>query len=173
MLFAINEVWADPSDTIIKACSNALYRDFCISSLSKAPGALEADLTQLSVIAVNLCIEEAKPVCDFIVDLRERNPNLSALEDCMELLEDTRDRLHDSESELRQLSGANLMEYMSDVQTWLSAVETNQETCVTGLQETQASETMVSTVKVKTDNLTMLISDALAVVNKLGEQGHI
>ncbi|GLJ13893.1 hypothetical protein SUGI_0221960 [Cryptomeria japonica] len=91
----------------------------------------------------------------------------------MELLEDTRDRLHDSESELRQLSGANLMEYMSDVQTWLSAVETNQETCVTGLQETEASETMVSTVKVKTDNLTMLISDALAVVNKLGEQGHI
>ncbi|GLJ13895.1 hypothetical protein SUGI_0222000 [Cryptomeria japonica] len=175
MFFAINGVWAatSTSDTIIKACNDSSDRDFCISSLSKAPGALQADLTQLSVIAVNLCIEEVKLVYDFIVDLRERNPNVSGIKDCVELLEDTRDELQDSESKLRRLSNANLNEYIADVLTWLSDGETNQDTCVTGLLETRASETLLSAVKAKTDYLAKLIDDALVVVNNIADQGHI
>ncbi|GLJ13892.1 hypothetical protein SUGI_0221950 [Cryptomeria japonica] len=173
MFFAINGVWAatSTSDTIIKACNDSLDRDFCISSLSKAPGALQADLAHLSVIAVHLCIEEVKPVYDFIVDLRERNPNVSGLKDCVELLEDTRDELHDSESKLRRLSDANFNEYMADVMTWLSGGETNQDNCVSGLQETHVS--LLSAVKAKTDYLAMLIDDALLVVNNVADQGHI
>ncbi|GLJ13896.1 hypothetical protein SUGI_0222010 [Cryptomeria japonica] len=175
MFLTIYGVWAatSTSDTIIKPCNDSLDRNFCISSLSKSPGALQADLAQLSIIAVHLCIEEVKPVYDFIVHLRERNPNVSGLTDCVELLEDTKDELHDSESKLRRLSDANFNEYVADVMTCLSAGETNQDTCVTGLQETHASQTLLSAVKAKTDYLSLLIGDALVVVNKIADQGHI
>ncbi|GLJ13903.1 hypothetical protein SUGI_0222110 [Cryptomeria japonica] len=134
MFLAIHGGWAQTSDTI----SNALYTHFCVSSLSKASGALEADLTQLSVIAVRLSSE-----------------------------------LHDSQSELKQLSNVNFMEYVEDVLTRLSGVETNQDTCLSGLKESNVPATLVSSVKDNTDNLTMLISDALAIVSTLRQQGHI
>ncbi|GLJ13916.1 hypothetical protein SUGI_0222330 [Cryptomeria japonica] len=173
MFLAIHGGWAQTSDTISNACSNALYTHFCVSSLSKASGALEADLTQLSVIAVRLSSEVAKPVSRFIEKLKKRNPNVSALEDCSDLLKDTREQLHDSQSELKQLSNVNFMEYVEDVLTRLSGVETNQDTCLSGLKESNVPATLVSSVKDNTDNLTMWISDALAVVSTLRQQGHI
>ncbi|GLJ13898.1 hypothetical protein SUGI_0222060 [Cryptomeria japonica] len=173
--FAINGVWAatSTSDIIIKACNDSSDRDFCISSLSKAPGALQANLTQLSVIANGLCIEEGKPVYDFLVRVQKRHPKFSsALGDCVLFLFETRLWYNNTGIDLSELSDSNFYDNIQFVQVGLKAAIAFQDDCVAGLNRTHAPITVISSFKSRTDHLTMVTDDALAVVNLLAKQGH-
>ena len=119
-------------------------------------------------MAVNLAIAEEKSVSTFIENLKKGNP-----QDCSDLVKDTGDRLKDSQSKLKQLSNENFSENVSDAQTWVSAGASNQDTCLSGLEEGDTSANLMSSVKNNTKDLTMLVSDVLTVFNTLKQQGRI
>ncbi|KAH9314110.1 hypothetical protein KI387_022737, partial [Taxus chinensis] len=124
MCVAITATRAD-TETIRSACNTAAYKSHCISSLSGAPGALNASLPQLAVIVVELGIAESKRDSSFIESLKEKNPGVLGMEDCIELFNVTGEQLHKSVVQLRRWSGPNFKEYVAYVQTWLSAVADN------------------------------------------------
>eukprot|EP01018_Ginkgo_biloba_P027978 Gb_01420 [translate_table: standard] len=158
-----------PSDTIIKACNRCMYRQLCISSLSSYPGGLQANLTELSVIGVELSLHEAKQVSEFVVDQSRRAVNekeVAALKDCVDLFDDVLDQLNSSISELRSLNSGSMSDQIGNVQTWLSAALTDPSTCLDGLQDS-SNGNLTSVMKQKTENVTELMSNALAIVNSL------
>lgn len=65
-------------------------------------------------------------------------------------------------SELEKLS-KNFMEAISDVQEWLSVIQSYQDSCLSGLKKSNATATLVSKVKENTNDLNVMISDALVI----------
>ncbi|XP_068639182.1 pectinesterase 2.1-like [Aristolochia californica] len=80
----------------------------------------------------------------------------AGLSDCLQLLDLSRDLLEDSSMALRSLSKRS----HSDAHSWLSAVLTNYDTCLDGLQGTAKSM-----MKAQIQNLMALASTSLAIVN--------
>lgn len=152
------------------ACNGSLYRNVCISSLSSYPGAANANLSQLAGIAVVLSLNEAEQVSDYIADLKNKSNNGSdrqALQDCVELYQDTVQQLNSSASKLENMNSNSFADDIADVQTWVSAALTNPSTCLDGLGG--ANKNIVPVVNAKTEKSTEFMSNALAVINKLSD----
>jgi pectinesterase inhibitor-like protein len=152
------------------ACNGSLYRNVCISSLSSYPGASSANLSELAGIAVVLSLNEAEQVSDYIADLKNRSNDggdRDALQDCVELYQDTVAQLNTSASKLENMNSNSFANDIADVQTWISAALTNPSTCIDGLGE--ANKNIVPVVNAKTEKSTEFMSNALAVINKLSD----
>ncbi|GLJ15934.1 hypothetical protein SUGI_0263350 [Cryptomeria japonica] len=162
---------AQPSHTIVKACSTAQYKDFCIGSLSSAPGALKADMKQLAVIAVKLSLKEAQDVSGYVVNMKKADQSSSGgLKDCVELFKDTVSELHDSLSRLKGIKkkkGSDVEDAVFDARAWLSAADTNVDTCFDGLS---AHPDISRHLHTRSLYLSKLMSDALAVTHKLADK---
>ncbi|KAK4409720.1 Pectinesterase inhibitor 3 [Sesamum angolense] len=91
----------------------------------------------------------------------------SALHDCFSLLGDAVDQIRGSVKQMRRLksgAGEELRFQLSNVQTWMSAALTNEDTCVDGFEDVEEgalkSDVCDRTLKVKE-----VTSNALALVN--------
>jgi len=158
------------SQTIIMACNGSLYRNVCISSLASYPGASRANLSELAGISVALSLDEAERVTNYIADLKNKSndsKDSNALQDCVELFQDTVEQLNTSVSKLAHMDSNSFANDIADVQTWVSAALTNPSTCLDGLGE--ANKNMVPVVNSKTEKSTEFMSNALAVINKLSD----
>ncbi|KAL0296603.1 UNVERIFIED_CONTAM: Pectinesterase inhibitor 3 [Sesamum radiatum] len=89
-----------------------------------------------------------------------------ALHDCFTVFGDAVDQIRGSLKQMRKLTGTGeeLRFQMSNVQTWMSAALTNEDTCVDGFQDVADGPVKMDvcdrTVKVKE-----VTSNALALVN--------
>ncbi|KAI3735159.1 hypothetical protein L6452_14647 [Arctium lappa] len=86
---------------------------------------------------------------------------VAALKDCVELLSDSVYELKRSLEEMNQPGSKSLRLVMSDLQTWVSAAMTNEDTCIEGFANTK----MKNVVRGKIVNVAHLTSNALALIN--------
>ncbi|CAA3009327.1 21 kDa -like [Olea europaea subsp. europaea] len=90
----------------------------------------------------------------------------AALHDCFSLFGDAIGQIRDSLKQMRQLSGSgeSLRFQMSNVQTWMSAALTNEDTCTDGFEDVPDGPMKVDLCGrvVKVEEVT---SNALALVN--------
>lgn len=87
---------------------------------------------------------------------------IAAMKDCVELMSDSVYELKKSLDEMSRPGSKDLKLVMSDVQTWVSAAMTNEDTCSEGFAN---DPKMKSVVRGKIVNVAHLISNALALVN--------
>jgi len=87
--------------------------------------------------------------------------------DCVEVLSDSADELRRSIDEMSRLRASNFELTISDVQTWVSAALTDQNTCTDGFQEINAMENVKTVVRGRIVQVAQLTSNALALINKL------
>ena len=83
----------------------------------------------------------------------------------MNLFDDALSRLNDSVSAMKVGSGKELVltkEKISDIQTWISAAMTDQDTCNDGLEE--MGSTVADKVKSQVQSCKESISNSLAIV---------
>lgn len=85
----------------------------------------------------------------------------AATRDCQDLVEEALSRLNDSAVAIGK-GGDLTAEKRGDLQTWIGAAETDQETCVDGLEETKSA--VFDKVKAEIDNSMEFTSNALAIV---------
>lgn len=86
----------------------------------------------------------------------------------MTLFDDALSRLNDSVSAMQVGSGKELVltkEKISDIQTWISAAMSDQETCNDGLQE--MGSTVADKVKSQVRSSKESISNSLAIVSNM------
>jgi pectinesterase inhibitor-like protein len=96
------------------------------------------------------------------------NPKeVAAMKDCVEVLSESVDELRRSINEISRLSTSNFELTMSDVQTWVSAALTDENTCTEGFQEINAKGNIKTIVRGKIVQVAQLTSNALALINKL------
>lgn len=90
---------------------------------------------------------------------------VSAMQDCVEELSDTVDELSNSIDEMGNAKGSNTEIMINDIQTWVSAALTDENTCSDGFAGHSMDGDVKSAVSKQIQNIAHLTSNALALIN--------
>ncbi|KAL5560107.1 hypothetical protein UlMin_036318 [Ulmus minor] len=142
----INKV--ESKDLISVACSIALHKKDCESSLRSQPESKSADLIGLAKIALKLAEANANRVTSQFSQKLKKESNKyvkEELTDCLEAYQTALEKIEDSIDALAS-------KRFSDASTWVSAAMTEVESCKSALSSNKA--------------FTRYCSNVLAVTNK-------
>uniref|UniRef100_A0A0C9RU42 TSA: Wollemia nobilis Ref_Wollemi_Transcript_12938_882 transcribed RNA sequence n=1 Tax=Wollemia nobilis TaxID=56998 RepID=A0A0C9RU42_9CONI len=161
------------AEFINSSCKVTRYPAVCVATLSSYNGSLRAKQGELVNATVKDALLNTRNVSAWTTVLstskglskRER----AALKDCVENFGDTCGQMSQSLEELKQLRPAKFKFQMSNVQTWMSAALTNEDSCLDGFQGVNGSVQRL--VNSRVQNLCKLISNSLALVNNLAATG--
>lgn len=177
LLASTNDLWPVLShgedDRVREACSVTRFQDLCIHSLASFSKTAKRSPYLWARAAVSVTITETKSAIVYLAKLKQegrmQGRARTALEDCVECFHDAIDELHESLSELRDLESETFEYQMQNVETWMSAALTNEDTCLDGFlgRKGRRVEALVARVV----NVTFFTSNALAMVNKLASSG--
>ncbi|XP_022733975.1 21 kDa protein-like [Durio zibethinus] len=167
------------TDFIRTSCSVTLYPDVCYTSLSGYANATEQDPARLARIAIGVSLSKARHMAAYISNLSRAadygaDPRASAaLHDCFSNMGDTVEEIRGSLNQMRQLvaPGSESFRFqMENVQTWMSAALTDEDTCTDGFEDV-ADGPMKTEVCERMEKVKELTSNALALVNSYAEKG--
>eukprot|EP00258_Populus_trichocarpa_P013341 XP_002324181.3 putative pectinesterase/pectinesterase inhibitor 45 [Populus trichocarpa] len=153
------------SRVIKTVCNATTYQETCQKTLEKE---VEKDpsLAQpknLLKIAIKAADEEMKKVLKKASSFKFDDPReKAAFEDCLELVENAKEELKDSVAHVGDDLG-KLAKNAPDLNNWLSAVMSYQQTCIDGFPEGKLKSDMEKTFKASKE----LTSNSLAMVSSL------
>ncbi|XP_004495957.1 pectinesterase inhibitor 6 [Cicer arietinum] len=162
-------IFAEGKDNVKEACKVTRYQGLCVHSLAPFSNSAGRSPSKWARAGVSVTIAEVENVQTYLANLNRhgslRGRDKLALLDCIELFADALDELHSSLGVLRKLSRSTFGTQMGDLNTWISAALTDEDTCLDGFQgkkdrKIQLLQNRVLKVYYKTSN-------ALALVNKL------
>ncbi|KAI9097911.1 hypothetical protein K1719_025682 [Acacia pycnantha] len=164
-----------PTEAISRTCSKTQYPNLCVNSLLEFPGSTRATEQELVHISFNMTLQHLSKALYSSngISYVQMDPlELSAYEDCLELLEDSIDALARSLTSVAPSpddGSIRAVESPDDVMTWLSAALTSQDTCAEGLAEARGSvrDQMANNLK----DLSELVSNSLAIFSSSGSDG--
>jgi pectinesterase inhibitor-like protein len=137
----------------------------------KYADSIQTNRLRLTNTALNVTLASAKSTSvsmSTIAKSHGLNPKeVAAMKDCVEVLSESVDELRRSINEIGHLSTSNFELTMSDLQTWVSAALTDENTCTEGFQEINATGNIKTIVRGKIVQVAQLTSNALALINKL------
>ncbi|RAL43762.1 hypothetical protein DM860_014263 [Cuscuta australis] len=156
------------NDLVRKSCLNASYPEICYRTLSSYGGSAMKTPRDLAQAALQVSLGRAAKAAEFVRSVRgESGRERAALRDCVQEMGDAVEELRRSVAELKHLrKGAEFEWQMSNVETWVSAALTNEDTCLDGFKEVSAA--VRSDVRRKIRNMAKVTSNALYLVNQLG-----
>ncbi|XVF48813.1 hypothetical protein PTKIN_Ptkin03bG0218500 [Pterospermum kingtungense] len=173
--------------SIIKtSCSSTLYPELCLSTLSEAPDAETKIKNPKDVIemSLNLTITAVQSNYLSIKKLISSGKRLTkrektALNDCLELVDETLDELYKAERDLSDYPSfkKSISQHADDLESLLSAAMTNQETCVDGFSHDRADKKVRQALIDGQMHVFHMCSNALAMIKNLTDtdmasQGH-
>ncbi|VVB13267.1 unnamed protein product [Arabis nemorensis] len=149
----------DISVSVKAVCDVTLHREKCFETVGSAPNASRLNPEELFEYAVKITITElTKVLTGFSTSEHMDNATSAAMGACVELIGLAVDQLNST------MTSKNI----DDLRTWLSSVETYQETCMEALIEANnASLTTFGETHLK--NSTEMTSNALAIITWLGK----
>ncbi|OIT33191.1 PREDICTED: probable pectinesterase/pectinesterase inhibitor 25 [Nicotiana attenuata] len=160
-----------PSQSPSIACKSSLYPKLCRSLLSAFQHS-PSNPNDYSKFSVKQCQKNAGKLSNLIAHflttqkgraLFVNTKEISALNDCHQLSELTVDYLESISAELKAADGATTSDALvGKIQTLLSAVVTNQQTCYEGLKE--AGSSMVAELLAPLSNAAEIYSVSLGLV---------
>ncbi|CAJ1940605.1 unnamed protein product [Sphenostylis stenocarpa] len=155
------------SEKVVKAvCSSADFKERCEEPLNKA---MESDpkLTQpkdLLKLYVKLAEDEVSKAFNKTISLKlETEEEKGAFEDCKKLFEDAKDDIATSISELSKTELKNISDRTPDLNSWLSAVISFQQTCIDGFPEGNTKTELQNLMKDSKE----FISNSLAILSQV------
>ncbi|KAL8463671.1 hypothetical protein ACS0TY_033579 [Phlomoides rotata] len=172
LLFLAASASAYSTDFIRTNCDTTLYPALCYHSLAGYANAVQRDPARLARVAVGVSLSRAKHMAVYVANISGQadyaaDPRAAAaLHDCFSVLGDAVEQMRESLKQMRRLagSGEELRYQLSNVQTWMSAALTNEDTCVDGFEDVADGPVRMDvydrTLKVKE-----VSSNALALVN--------
>ncbi|GLT71251.1 hypothetical protein SLA2020_432850, partial [Shorea laevis] len=150
-------------------CQGTLYPDLCVSTLSSFPDLASKSLPQMISATLNHTVNEVKASSSNCTGIRGKLKNLDplqkrALDDCLELFDDTIAELKTTLSDLsaKNLSASNPYH---DCQTLLSAAMTNQYTCLDGFAYSKGNVRGV--IQNSLYNISHHVSNSLVLLKKI------
>ncbi|XP_038701708.1 21 kDa protein-like [Tripterygium wilfordii] len=168
------------SEYIRTSCGSTLYPEVCYTSLSRYSSAVKSNPARLARLAIAVSLSHARRMASYISNLtREADFGTntrasSALHDCFSNLGDAVEEIRGSLKQMRQIGAAGasgFMFQMSNVQTWMSAALTDEETCTDGFEDVPVGDKMKKEVCDKVIDVKKFTSNALALVNNYASKG--
>ncbi|CAA7043680.1 unnamed protein product [Microthlaspi erraticum] len=174
-------------DFIRTSCNATEYPDLCVTSLSRYASAVHKSPAKLAKLAIRVSMSEAKSTAGFLSKLTKSAVAVTAkhsqgeitraaIRDCVSNVEEAIDYMRDS---LRQLGNKNgtcdgvtvggpvetFRCQMNNVQTYMTAAMTMEETCTDGFDEMQKPVRIINTtVRPRVEQVKRVTSNALALV---------
>lgn len=96
-----------------------------------------------------------------------------AIKDCIEEMSDSVDRLSKSVQELKymgQAKGQDFLWHVSNVETWVSAALTDENTCVDGFAGRALDGKIKASISARVTNVAQVTSNALSLVNQFASK---
>ncbi|XP_059445858.1 21 kDa protein-like [Corylus avellana] len=161
------------------SCGTTLYPDLCYTSLSRYANAIQQNPARLAKVAISVSLAKAQRMAAYVSNISSQadygaDPRAAgALHDCFTNFGDAVDEIRGSLKQMRQVGDTGAASFrfqMSNVQTWMSAALTDEDTCTDGFED-------VSDGSVKTDvcdrvaKARKFTSNALALVNSYAAKG--
>ncbi|KAL1350986.1 hypothetical protein HN51_014954 [Arachis hypogaea] len=169
-----------------EACSVTRYQDLCVHSLAQFSNTAGTSPSKWARAGVSVTIGEVKKVRAYLAQLKRNGGfigrNRAALSDCAEVFDDALDELHRSLDVLRKLSKTTFSTQMGDLNTWISAALTDEDTCLDGFSfqvqdnnnnnnHNNNKKKQIKLLQRRVQNVSYITSNALALVNKLATTG--
>ncbi|RZC01383.1 pectinesterase 3-like [Glycine soja] len=166
-----------PAASLKAVCHVTQYPNSCFSAISSLPESNTTDPELLFKLSLRVAIDELSKLSSFPSKLRanaEHDARLQkAIDVCGNVFGDALERLNDSISALgsgaaeagKIISPASV----GDVETWISAALTDQDTCLDALAElnSTASRGALREIETAMRNSTEFASNSLAIVTKI------
>ncbi|XP_023738720.1 21 kDa protein [Lactuca sativa] len=166
----------EDTDFIRSSCNTTLYPDTCFNSLSGYSGTVHHDSGRLAKVAIHVALYNATDMSNYVSNLSlhsdyRNTKETAAIHDCSSLFQDAVDEIQDSFNEMKRLgwTGESVKFQLSNVQTWMSAALTNEETCTDGFEEV-ADGVMKADVCSRVVAVKEVTSNALALVNHYADK---
>lgn len=172
---------SNSTDYIRSSCVATLYPEICFTSLSRYASAVQQNPARLARAAIGVSLSRARRMTAYVSNLSRQadygsdHRAAAALHDCFSNFGDAVDEIRGSLKQMRQLgaagSSAEAFRFqMSNVQTWMSAALTDEETCTDGFEDVPAGP-MKSEVCERAADVKKFTSNALALVNSYAAKG--
>ncbi|OMO99766.1 Pectinesterase inhibitor [Corchorus olitorius] len=167
------------TDFIRTSCSATLYPDICFSSLSRYANAVHQDPARLARLAISVSLSKARRMAAYVSNITRESDfgadqrASAAVHDCFTNMGDAIDEITGSLKQMRQLvtPGSESFRFqMGNIQTWMSAALTDEETCTDGF-EGVADGPIKTDVFDKIAKVKKYTSNALALVNSYAQKG--
>ncbi|KAJ4710026.1 21 kDa protein-like [Melia azedarach] len=167
------------TDFIRTGCNSTLYPDLCYSSLSGYASTIRQDPAQLALVAISVTLSNARRMTTYVSNLSRQadyeadTRAAAALHDCFSNFGDAVEEINGSLKQMRQLKSSSRSSFrfqMSNVQTWMSAALTDEDTCTDGFEDVSDGP-MKKDICDRVEYVKKLTSNALALVNRYAETG--
>lgn len=174
---------ADPTTSVAfirTSCGKTTYPDLCVKSLSTYATAVQTSPAHLADVALDVSLRGAQATRDAItrlgglggagsssIHLKPREA--AAMRDCVESMGDSIGELRRAMARMADLSpgSKDLQLRIDDVQTWVSAALTEEDTCMDGFAGKDMDGPAKAEVRARIKQVAQLTSNALALVNAL------
>ncbi|KAK7854847.1 21 kDa protein [Quercus suber] len=157
---------------IKSSCSSTTYPAVCVKTLSAYAPAIQKSPRQLAHTALSVSLSKCESTKTFVSKMTKmkglKSREYEAVKDCLEEMGDTVDRLSKSIHELKhigQAKGQDFSWHMSNVETWVSAALTDENTCLDGFSGKALDGKVKASIKAQVVNVAQVTSNALALVN--------
>ncbi|KAF5729884.1 putative Plant invertase/pectin methylesterase inhibitor superfamily protein [Tripterygium wilfordii] len=152
------------------SCTNTTYPRLCYKSLSTYASKINGDPKLLATTALNvtyISTQSTSKLMKRISRIHNLRPRVAAaVADCVEVLGDSVDELQRSIEEMgRAGGGPSFGIVMNDIETWVSAALTDDDTCMDGFGGKAMKGRVKMLVRKNILRVSRLTSNALALVN--------
>ncbi|XVF51669.1 hypothetical protein PTKIN_Ptkin04bG0203000 [Pterospermum kingtungense] len=153
------------------SCRTTLYPNLCFTTFSRYATRIRGSPSLLATTGLSVALNTTRSATKTMISLSKsqglKRGDAAALRDCVEQLGDSIDELKNSIGEISPPRGKGFRSRMGDVQTWVSAALTNDDTCMDGFSGTGKSMKRSFKFKVRRTVLRVahLTSIALKFVN--------
>lgn len=161
-----NEAYAEFIKT---SCRTTTYPQLCTSSLLSYASKIQTSPKILADTALSIALATAHSTSTAITKLSKTQSlkpgEAAAIRDCVEVLGDSEDELQMSIQEMEHPEGKSFGLQMSDIQTWVSAALTNDDTCMDSFAGNAMNGNVKTTVRGYILHVAQMTSVALALIN--------
>ncbi|OIT03736.1 PREDICTED: 21 kDa protein-like [Nicotiana attenuata] len=158
---------------IKSSCKFTTYPVVCVTSLAGYAPAIKRSPQQLAQTALSVSLDRAQSTQAFINKLCKfkglKPREYAALKDCVEQMSDTIDRISKSVKELKNMRsarGKDFQWHMSNIETWISAALTDENTCGDGFAGKALNGRIKASIRARVTHVTQVTSNALALINQ-------
>ncbi|CAL0331692.1 unnamed protein product [Lupinus luteus] len=167
----------NPANFIKSSCRATCYSTLCVQSLSAYANVIGHSERQLAMTALSVSITRTRSCASFVKNIAKasgiRPREYRAVQDCIENMSDSISSLSQSVRELgkmNQMVGEDFAWHMSNVQTWVSAALTDDNTCLDGFDGSGMDGNVKAAIRDRVVNVAQLTSNGLALVNRLASR---
>ncbi|XP_052210105.1 21 kDa protein-like [Diospyros lotus] len=160
------------------SCRATRYPALCIHSLSTYAPKIRQSHKQLAQTALAVSLAKARSAVASVSKMTKLSGmkpiERQAVKDCVDTMADSVDQLGSSLRELGRTGpgGKEFTWHMSNVQTWVSAALTDENTCVDGFSGPGMDGKVKAAIKKRVVGVAQVTSNALALVNRFAARAR-